>query len=153
MQKRLKYRAWRSSKGLQALRPRRKAKKKDSRKQSVLEMGSAEDDACFWISLVDFTKRFKWLYVCQLFDPQLWKHKSVQGKWIGQTAGGPPNQPGAEYNPQFALRLAKGGKAATAALFISITNLTSREEAQQRAMELSSCTSDEESVSGWSEDG
>ena len=149
MLKRLKYKPRRTTSRLDILRGKRKGK----RKQSSLEMDVSEDEASFWISLVDFTKHFKWLYVCQLFDPQLWKHKSVQGRWAGQSAGGPPNQPGARFNPQFTLRIGRDGKAATAALFVSITNLTSTEEARQRALERSLSESEDESVSEWSEEG
>eukprot|EP00516_Mucochytrium_quahogii_P002706 CAMPEP_0203751680 /NCGR_PEP_ID=MMETSP0098-20131031/5718_1 /ASSEMBLY_ACC=CAM_ASM_000208 /TAXON_ID=96639 /ORGANISM=" , Strain NY0313808BC1" /LENGTH=2062 /DNA_ID=CAMNT_0050641519 /DNA_START=703 /DNA_END=6891 /DNA_ORIENTATION=+ len=63
------------------------------------------DNGAFWISLEDFVASFKWLYVCQIFDPATWVQKSVTDEWKGESAGGPPNQPNAKYNPQFRLVL------------------------------------------------
>ena len=89
----------------------------------------------FWISLVDFTKHLKWLYVCQLFDPSEWKHKSAKGAWIGERAGGPPNQPRAKFNPQFKITLSEDQEqqSSSVSLFFSITNLTCIQELQRNS--------------------
>lgn len=108
----------------------------------VDERKDDEDDGSFWISLVDFTKEFKWLYICQLFDPNDWNHKSVNGSWIGQGAGGPPNQPGARFNPQFKLQFHKS-TTANIWLFVSITNLTSIEEMRDKRNHCSELDSED----------
>eukprot|EP00512_Aurantiochytrium_limacinum_P001876 CAMPEP_0171484960 /NCGR_PEP_ID=MMETSP0958-20121227/289_1 /TAXON_ID=87120 /ORGANISM="Aurantiochytrium limacinum, Strain ATCCMYA-1381" /LENGTH=2315 /DNA_ID=CAMNT_0012017715 /DNA_START=1111 /DNA_END=8054 /DNA_ORIENTATION=- len=65
----------------------------------------SRDDGEFWISLEEFVARFQWLYVCQIFENDKWLHRTISAEWKGITAGGPPNQPGARYNPQYSFRL------------------------------------------------
>jgi len=106
---------------------------------------SESDDGAFWISLEDFVSSFKWLYVCQIFDQKKWVHDSITDRWQGLTAGGPPNQEGARYNPQFLFRLRQPnvsrrqherslncfeGKSKYVSVFISISNLQESQKTQ-----------------------
>ncbi|GBG33751.1 Calpain-like protein, partial [Hondaea fermentalgiana] len=109
--------------------------------------GSPEEGD-FWISLEDFVARFQWLYVCQIFDKEKWVHRSISDEWKGFTAGGPPNQPGAYYNPQYGFRLQESaarklaphralgcgsGKLETVTVFFSISNLQESQSSHYRS--------------------
>jgi hypothetical protein len=134
MQKRLGYQLYDPAISVSGWREIENALGSNTTEDAIKNFMPGEDDVSsdgsFWISLEDFVKNFKWLYVCQLFDPAQWIHSSVTDKWEGETAGGPPNQPGAGKNPQFSLTLRPrenskklGKQGASVSLFVSITNL------------------------------
>eukprot|EP00358_Blepharisma_japonicum_P003985 CAMPEP_0202954634 /NCGR_PEP_ID=MMETSP1395-20130829/50989_1 /ASSEMBLY_ACC=CAM_ASM_000871 /TAXON_ID=5961 /ORGANISM="Blepharisma japonicum, Strain Stock R1072" /LENGTH=283 /DNA_ID=CAMNT_0049670317 /DNA_START=1094 /DNA_END=1945 /DNA_ORIENTATION=- len=46
-------------------------------------------DGTWWMAYDDWKKHFNRLYVCRMF-PEKWQKYSIDGKWEGKTAGGPP---------------------------------------------------------------
>mmetsp|Transcript_9668 Transcript_9668/g.12057 ORF Transcript_9668/g.12057 Transcript_9668/m.12057 type:complete len:319 (+) Transcript_9668:3-959(+) len=152
MQKRLNYRPEGGDiQGSSRFLPPWSRKNRNSRDldNGVSEKAKEEQDnneeGTFWISLNDFVRHFKWLYGCQLFNKDEWIHHSVEGAWIGQTAGGPPNQADARFNPQFTLKFEPAAKSSgnnNILLFISITNLTSTEEIVMRERRLEESEND-----------
>ncbi|KAJ6250206.1 calpain [Anaeramoeba flamelloides] len=67
-----------------------------------------EDDGCFWMSYEDFTKNYKNLYVCKIFDENKWHTKTIKDKWEGESAGGCVNfEETTHKNPQYSLKIDK----------------------------------------------
>ncbi|KAJ3443723.1 calpain [Anaeramoeba flamelloides] len=67
-----------------------------------------EDDGSFWMNYEDFTKNYKNLYVCKIFDENKWQTKTIKDRWQGESAGGCINFSETTHkNPQFALQINK----------------------------------------------
>ncbi|KAJ3444064.1 calpain [Anaeramoeba flamelloides] len=67
-----------------------------------------EDDGSFWMSYEDFTKNYKNLYVCKIFDEHKWQTKTIKDRWQGESAGGCINFSETCFkNPQYALKIEK----------------------------------------------
>ena len=70
------------------------------------------DDGAFWISIDDFVFSFRALYVCRIFDENIWKRIGpISGTWKGETAAGLPTKkcPTAQIskNPHYGIRVTK----------------------------------------------
>lgn len=80
-----------------------------------------EDDGKFWMSVHDFVYEYRALYVCRLFDPQIWIDFGViRGAWKGEKAAGLPTKknPNAKIskNPNYGICVTRKCEA-----FISLT--------------------------------
>ncbi|XP_072292656.1 calpain-2 catalytic subunit-like [Eucyclogobius newberryi] len=78
------------------------------------KLNHVADDGEFWMSYLDFTRRFSKLEICNLTPDTLesedeghWNHCQFEGMWrVGSTAGGCRNNPATfTSNPQFVVRL------------------------------------------------
>lgn len=46
------------------------------------------DDGVFWMSCVDFLRRYRTVYVCRVFTSSKWQEVLLHGEWKGSTAAG-----------------------------------------------------------------
>lgn len=66
-------------------------------------------DGAFWMGLDDFVYCFRALYVCRIFDPNVWKRVGpFFGEWRGVTAAGLKSKSGRailKNNPQYGIKV------------------------------------------------
>jgi len=63
----------------------------------------ARDDGKFWMSFSDFARHYSSVYVCRVFNTQVWHKYTGKAAWRGKTAGGSPGNSTCKDNPQFKL--------------------------------------------------
>eukprot|EP01155_Anaeramoeba_flamelloides_P003187 Anaeramoba_flamelloidesa1061183_52.p1 GENE.a1061183_52~~a1061183_52.p1 ORF type:complete len:608 (-),score=147.56 a1061183_52:33-1682(-) len=73
-------------------------------------------DGSFWMTFADFTQNFKNIYICRIFDPNLWNKKIFNDEWVGESAAGCTNNENCDKNPQYWLTIKKKTQC-----FISLT--------------------------------
>lgn len=71
-----------------------------------------KDDGAFWMSMEDFVFCYRSLYVCRIFDENIWKREGpIAGEWKGPSAAGLPTKkhPSAQMskNPHFGITVTK----------------------------------------------